>query len=260
MPNELPYPPLEMRKLVGPTELEPFDNPSGNLIYDCLPPEAYQSVLDFGCGCGRNARKLIQQTVKPEKYVGIDLHAGMIKWCQENLTPRANEFTFFHHDVFNAGFNPTSTKQFEPFPSPDNSFSLIITHSVFTHLVEEVVVDYLKECVRVLKPDGYLYSTWFLFDKQYFPMMQEFQHALYINSIDPTNAVIYDHNWLYSITQEVGLTPTFVVKPRIRGYQWMVVLRPAGLGLAPCELGADDAEFGVLPPPADVVDAHLIGT
>ena len=103
MSKQLPFPPLEMRKLVGPTDLSAFDNPSGDLIFDkfLIPSEAYKSIYDFGCGCGRNARKLMQLKVKPEKYVGIDLHRGMINWCQNNLTPYNNNFSFYHYDVFN---------------------------------------------------------------------------------------------------------------------------------------------------------------
>ncbi len=43
-----------------------------------------------------------------------------------------------------------------------------------------------------MAPDGLLRSTWFLCEKRYFPMMQDFQNALYINENDTTNAVIYD--------------------------------------------------------------------
>ena len=59
--DQLPMPPLEMRELVGPTDEAAFDNPDGRLLYAFLPVEAYESVFDFGCGCGRVARQLVQQ-------------------------------------------------------------------------------------------------------------------------------------------------------------------------------------------------------
>jgi 16S rRNA G1207 methylase RsmC len=65
-----------MRELVGPTDPTEFDNPSGNLVYPYLPADAYEAVLDFGCGCGRVARQLIQQSRPPQRYLGIDLHRG----------------------------------------------------------------------------------------------------------------------------------------------------------------------------------------
>src|SRR5262245_6139899 len=53
--GELPMPPLEMRRLVGPTDLALYDNPNGALIYPYLPAESFRRFFDFGCGCGRVA-------------------------------------------------------------------------------------------------------------------------------------------------------------------------------------------------------------
>jgi SAM-dependent methyltransferase len=116
----LPIPPLEMRELVGPTDAAAFDNPNLDLVYPYLPQEAYAEVFDFGCGCGRIARQLLQQVPRPRRYVGIDLHRGMIKWCSDNLAPVAPHFEFQHHDVFNLSFNPETDKsRVRPFPVED---------------------------------------------------------------------------------------------------------------------------------------------
>ena len=261
MTNQLPFPPLEMRQLVGPTDLSEFDNPLEDLVFKdySIPTEAYRSVLDFGCGCGRNARKLMQQKTKPRKYVGIDLHRGMINWCQNNLTSQDPNFTFAHYDIYNIGLNPESQHQFKQFPCDDAQFSLIIAISVFTHIVEDLVVDFLKECLRVMSPDSYLVSTWFLFDKKFFPMMQEFQNSLYINLIDPTNAVIYDYQWLVRVSQEIGLTPVSIFQPIVKGFQWTVVFRPSTLGLSACDLPEDSSEFGIIRASADIANPHHIG-
>src|SRR5262249_57495295 len=77
-----------MRQLVGPVADEAFDNPNGALVYRYLDVAVFDSVFDFGCGCGRVvACQLIQQRPRPRRYVGIDLHLGMVKWCRENLVP-----------------------------------------------------------------------------------------------------------------------------------------------------------------------------
>ncbi len=261
MNKKLAFPPLEMRKLVGPTDLSDFDNPSGDLVFDdfLIPPEAYKSIFDFGCGCGRNARKLMQQKITPQKYVGLDLHLGMINWCQNNLTPYNKNFSFSHYDVFNIGFNPNSDKKFEVFPVSSSDFSLVVAISVFTHIVEDLVVDFLKECLRVMTPESYFISTWFLFDKKYFPMMQEFQNSLYINLTDPTNAVIYDYQWLFKVCQEIGLTPVNIFKPIVRGFQWNIVFRPTAPGRVACDLPDDDGEFGIIRASADVLNPDRIG-
>jgi len=77
--------PLRDAPTGGPTDEEMFDNPDGSYVFPDLVDQSEGTVLDFGCGCGRVARKLIQQTHQPQRYVGLDLHAGMIRWCQQNL-------------------------------------------------------------------------------------------------------------------------------------------------------------------------------
>ena len=180
-----------MRALIGGLGPEHFDNPDRVLVYPYLPVAAYDSVFDFGCGCGRLARRLIQQDPRPRHYLGVDIHTGMIDWCKAHLTPFAPAFEFVHHNVFNVGLNPKSADRVRPFPT-DDSFMLVEAWSVFTHLAEDQAEYYLSEVSRILAHNGIFQSTWFLFDKDGFPMMQEFQNALYINEMDPSNAVIFD--------------------------------------------------------------------
>lgn len=252
----LPIPPTEMRALVGPTEPEAFDNPSGGPVFSDVDTNG--AVFDFGCGCGRVARQLIQQRVQPARYVGVDLHRGMVEWCNRNLAPTAPQFTFLHHDVFNRGFNPGSEADFAELPVADSEFDLVLAHSVFTHIAESVVNRYLRECRRVLKPEGTLRATWFLFDKRYFPMMQSFQNALYINEHDVTNAVIYDRGWLNLAFENAGLVMTSARKPDLRGYHWTITAQPKTSGRAPCGLPEDDAPFGSCPPPVLSVPGHTV--
>jgi len=249
-----------MRTLVGPTEDAAFDNPSGALVYPYLPADAFSDVFDFGCGCGRIARQLIQQVPRPQHYVGIDLHHGMIKWCVEHLTPQAPGFEFYHHDVFNPGLNPDASKpRFASFPAPDKAFSLVNAWSVFTHLVEDAASFYLRECRRILADDGIIHSTWFLFDKREFPMMQEFQNALFINDADPTNAVIFDRDWLRRNAAEAGLCIYKVFPPTIRGFQWVVLMTPWRQGVDEVAFPEDAAPVGLARPPIASSDPSKIG-
>jgi SAM-dependent methyltransferase len=241
-----PIPPLAMRILVGPTDERAFDNPSGRLVFPDVPPEAYESVFDFGCGCGRIARTLIQQRPQPRRYLGVDHHRGMIKWCRENLKPFATNFEFVHHDTWNLSFNPGARKpRILPFPADGRAFTLVIAWSVFTHVIESHAMHYLSEVSRILRPDGLFAGTWFLFDKYDFPMMQDFQNALFINDLDPTNAVIFDREWLRKATEAAGLRIVHVVPPEVRGFQWTVHMVPNTSPRLEVEFPADEAPYGI---------------
>jgi ubiquinone/menaquinone biosynthesis C-methylase UbiE len=257
----LPFPPLEMRELVGPTDISFFDNPTAAPVFgNTIEPELYDNVLDFGCGCGRLARQMIQQVPRPRRYLGLDLHKGMVRWDQQNLQPAAEGFEFQHHNVFNVSFNPApAAPRIAPFPVQDRTVSLLVAWSVFTHLTQDQCEHYLREAARVLQPNGVMLSTWFLFDKSGFPMMQDFQNTLYINDIDPTNATIFDARWLTELTSSLGLTIRSVEVPAVRGFAWKLQFTPARPGLIGVELPLDEAPFGRRPPPLARANASTVG-
>jgi SAM-dependent methyltransferase len=257
---ELPIPPPEMRRLVGREDAASFDNPSGDPVYAYLPEESYEAVFEFGCGCGRIARQLIQQNRRPMRYLGIDLHRGMIEWCRRNLAPHASRFEFEHHDVFNAGLNPGRDKPMtRPFPARDRSFSLVEAVSVFTHLVQTQAEHYLREVARILRPGGIFHSTWFLFEKSEFPMLSSIQNALYTNEHDLSSAVLFDREWLRATVRDAGLTIVEVIPPEIRNFHWYVLMTPSRAGIKEMRFPIDEAPAGSVPPPAMPAGANRIG-
>jgi SAM-dependent methyltransferase len=248
--RELPVPPAELRRLVGPTDLEPFDNATGALVFPGVPEHAYAVVFDFGCGCGRLARQLMQQRLRPGRYLGVDPHKGMVEWCRTHLTPHAPEFQFRHHDVFHEFVNPDGKLDLLALPAADREVTLFVAWSVFTHLLERDADFYLGELARVLSPSGVAITTWFLFDKRNFPMMQAFQNALFISDFDPTNAVLFDRGWLCERAARAGLVMTRVAPPAIRGFQWTIELQQAGDGRTWAAFPEDLAPHGLARPPA----------
>jgi SAM-dependent methyltransferase len=244
-----------MRVLVGPTNEAAFDNPSGDFVFPYLEPSAYERVFDFGCGCGRVARQLLQQRVRPKRYVGIDLHRGMIQWCNENLAPLAPEFEFRHHDVYNYSFNPEgSAPHVLPFGEGDGAFTLVNAYSVFTHLTQSQAEFYLSEVSRILSPGGVFHSTWFFFDKRDFPALQEVHNALYASDLDPSACVLFDHGWVWRQARAAGLVVYSVTPPALRGFQWIVLMAHAKTGLPEVPLPPDTAPQGVVvypEPPSD---------
>lgn len=241
----LPFPPRDMRILVGPTDEASFDNPSGRPIYEGLIPDsAYQSVLDIGCGCGRVARRLMLQTRRPERYLGFDPHRGMIKWCRENLERADPSFKFAHLDI-QCPFNPSGVADVLPFPSSEPA-TLIVAHSVYTHLFAHQTEHYLREMARLLAPGGIAMTTWLLFDKRYFPFMLEEQNELYVHRTEPWAAVLYDRAWVMTALEQAGLSLVGVAPPEVRGHQWTLLIGRAADGAPRVDLPErDEAPFGI---------------
>ena len=252
----IPYPPLHLRKSVGPIQESYYDNPGGGLVFEQeVPAENYRSVFDFGCGCGRVARKLIMQSEVPiRSYLGVDLFDESVQWAQQNLTPANPAFQFRHHDVFNAQFNPLSKQEFATLEGANSQFSLVTAESVFTHIIERYLENYLSECRRILSCDGILRASWFLFDKVGFPMMQESQNCLYINVDDLTNATIYDYNFVRSMYRKNGMTIFAIIPPPVRGFQWFLFAKPTASGVIEAIFPDDIAPLGICRPPVNILD------
>ncbi|MFY9725937.1 MAG: class I SAM-dependent methyltransferase [Bryobacteraceae bacterium] len=206
----IPLPPLSLRGLVSPiTDDSYYDNATGDYIWGPLdlgplaPGQAYRRVVDFGCGCGREARRLLLQRDPPESYVGIDINREMIAWCRKNL--RHKGFSFYHHDVWNVRWAPDNSKNRHlPIAHLSSGATLIEANSVFTHLHDDQARFYLEQMRLMLDPDGIIRGTWFFFNQKCFPAMTEDQHTIFVSEADTTAAVYYDWSYFVSMTRRIG--------------------------------------------------------
>jgi SAM-dependent methyltransferase len=243
---DIPLPPPERRRWVGPEEASDYDNPARLPILDPfgIPPAAYESVFDFGCGCGRQARQLLLQEPRPRRYVGIDVKPELIDWCAAHLTPVDPAFRFVHHDVYSPFYAPgNSLCLARPFPVPDRSVSLLLGTSIFTHLTKDQAQYYLRELARVMRPDGVAFTTWLFFDRASFPFLSGV-HCLYTSEIDFGQAVLFDREWFLARVQSLGLAVRRTIPPPIPGHQWKVFLGPRTAGIVDdFPLGAQGAEW-----------------
>lgn len=246
---QIPIPPIELRRSVGVEDPSFFDNPARSLVFgDAVDPALYREVFDFGCGCGRIARQMMLQADHvPQRFVGIDLYKPSVQWCTQHLTPVHPGFVFHHYDFYNAGLNPGGARQRPPFPNAGR-FSLVNAHSVFTHIIEDNVRFYFDAVARLMDDCSVARITWFLFNKAPFPMMQDFQNSLYINTDDPTNAVIYDIEFVKALYRDAGLTIYRIEPPAVRGHQWLIYASK-GMGHVPCPFPEDHADIGLVRPP-----------
>jgi SAM-dependent methyltransferase len=102
------------------------------------PPEQMDSILDFGCGCGRVARHWAG--LEHPRVLGCDYNERLLEWCAGNLP-----------------FLQTTRNRLEP-PAPyaPQSFDLIYALSVLSHLSEPLQRRWVAEFRRLLRPGGLL--------------------------------------------------------------------------------------------------------
>lgn len=141
-----PFPPPELMANVSGLDNELDFSAHGVAIYRALseassrPLSDYQSILDFGCGCGRLARMFKGH---PGRIAGCDIDERHVNWINENLI-------FMEAKV---------SKVEPPIPYGDNEFEAVISISVFTHLTECSQDQFLAELHRVCRPHGRLFLT-----------------------------------------------------------------------------------------------------
>jgi len=109
---------------------------AGKNIKEC------ESILDFGCGCGRVLRNLPDFT--GARVIGCDLNADAIDWCKKHM-----------------GFGDFFLgKEKPPLPIESSSIDFLYAISVLTHLDEQHQNLWLKEWQRILKPGGIIVTTY----------------------------------------------------------------------------------------------------
>ena len=99
------------------------------------PLESFESILDFGCGCGR-VELWLTELGKTLALHGTDIDAEAIAWARANI-PDAH-FTVNSPDP--------------PLPFDDGAFDLVFNHSVFTHIDAERQDQWLSELHRIIRP------------------------------------------------------------------------------------------------------------
>jgi SAM-dependent methyltransferase len=104
------------------------------------PPETCRA-LEIGCGPGRLMRPLSRRFAEIH---GVDVSDAMIELARRNLTGNPHAY-----------LRVTSGSDLAPFS--DGYFDFVYSYAVFQHIPScDVVFQYLRETVRVLKTDGIL--------------------------------------------------------------------------------------------------------
>lgn len=103
---------------------------------------SFTDILDFGSGCGRVIQNFQERPGSCTLYA-TDIDPDLANWGKNNL-PGIHWSVNAHHP---------------PLPFNDNSFDLIYSISVFTHLDEDYQRTWLRELHRVARPGATLILT-----------------------------------------------------------------------------------------------------
>jgi SAM-dependent methyltransferase len=126
-----------------------------------MNPES--SIVDIGCGVGRLPIGLLARQHQFGGYLGIDVDPNRIRWCQNHLAVGDSRLKFQHLDVRNERYNPAGAQNLAV-PIPDRSVDIIYLYSVFSHLLQKDVEEYLSIFSRILKSSGCCFVTMFVAD------------------------------------------------------------------------------------------------
>jgi SAM-dependent methyltransferase len=101
--------------------------------------ESFDSILDFGCGCGRMLMWM-EDLGRARALFGTDIDSEAVAWCRDHI-PYARV---------------SVNAEDPPLPYADGAFDLVVNHSVFTHIDELRQDSWLTELQRVVRPRGLL--------------------------------------------------------------------------------------------------------
>jgi len=123
-------------------------------------------TLDVGCGAGRMALGIGERFGFSNDYLGFDIKADDIAFCNATISARHANFTFLHLDARNPHYNPRGSLSAETvrFPAEDGSFDFAFATSVFTHMPGNETENYVREAARCLRPGGVFLATFFWLD------------------------------------------------------------------------------------------------
>lgn len=120
--------------------------------------------------------------------------------------------------MFNKAFNRFTLKKAKnyKFNYADNSFDFIFLTSVFTHMHEADIANYLEEISRMLKPGGRVFITYFLINEETLNYLAKgtttrkfvkySEHAYTDNPKTPESAIAHTETYVVELYKKNGLS------------------------------------------------------
>jgi SAM-dependent methyltransferase len=183
------------------------------------------NIVEIGCGYGRKAVTLRDFSVQGRRfegqYVGIDIDQELLDFASSHF-PK-DQFRFlksphvsktYQDPALGRSKSESVSRDTQLFQSEilSGTQDFVYSTSLFTHLLEPDLVDYLKLSYRVLRPGGTMLMNYFCMDHMNkHHLLGErwtFQHrmgAAYVESVKyPEAAVAYEKAHIESLCRDIG--------------------------------------------------------
>lgn len=144
-----------------------------------LKPDSY--FLDLACGCLRGTLPLVEY-LESDRFHGADISEGLLDVARVRVAP----FRQSKHPRFFKITDYNFEKAFD-----GKKFDFILSVSLLTHLLPEVIPDLFAGVAQILKPEGVWYFTMYPTDK--------------IPGVGDVEMARQNRQWLMDIGQTAGL-------------------------------------------------------
>lgn len=122
-----------------------YEDPAIRVLEAYADLEQARAVVEFGCGTGRLARRLLERRLGPDAtYLGLDISATMVNLAREKLLPWADRARV------------QQTEGAPLVPLPDARCDRLLSIYVLDLLSAEDARTVVAEAHRVMVPDGRL--------------------------------------------------------------------------------------------------------
>lgn len=111
-------------------------HPQHEWLLSKLDLTSKKTILEVGCGFGRNIKYLKDQGVRPSRITGVDISSEMVKKARRFLGKQNVHLKVAN--ILNLSFK-------------NNSFDMVFTHGVLMHVKPQDVRPALEELIRVSK-------------------------------------------------------------------------------------------------------------
>ncbi len=165
-------------------------------------------IVEIGCGCGRIALHL-KADYFSGTYLGIDIDPEMIEYCRSHFPAPRFAFALSPHKsstYHGAEFSSREPRSFTVAQPETRDF--VFSTSLFTHLLENEIVFYLKESFRALRPHGMAVMSFFCMEWVEMGKPWTFSHRIGNALVDdqryPEAAVAYGGEYMMQMAKEAG--------------------------------------------------------